>query len=389
MSLNTFLKGISDRFTNDVAIDLGTSTTLIYVKGKGIMLREPSIVATDDKNHVVIAVGTEAKKMMGRTPEGLRASRPMKDGVITDFGTVELMLKSFIATVQKNRFLIRPRVIVCVPSGITEVEKRAVRDSVDATGAREIFLCSEPIAAAIGVGLPVEAPLGNMIIDIGGGTTEIAVVALSGIVCANSIRVAGDEMDEAIVVYVKKNYNLVIGEQTAENIKIKIGSAYSSGKDETMEVKGQDLISGIPKTVRITSAKVREALAEPVALIIDAVRLALEKTPPELAADIVDRGIYMAGGGSLLKGLDLLISEETNLPVYVAENAQECVVLGAGKILENIEANGKLVTKVGSILGQSSNFSTGNDSCEVFNEDNCSEIDQSDRVSRWVGRHAG
>ena len=346
MALNTFLKGISDRFTNDVAIDLGTSTTLIYVKGKGIMLREPSIVATDDKNHVVIAVGNEAKKMMGRTPEGLRASRPMKDGVITDFGTVELMLKSFIATVQKNRFLIRPRVIVCVPSGITEVEKRAVRDSVDATGAREIFLCSEPIAAAIGVGLPVEAPLGNMIIDIGGGTTEIAVVALSGIVCANSIRVAGDEMDEAIVGYVKKNYNLVIGEQTAENIKIKIGSAYSSGKDETMEVKGQDLVSGIPKTVRITSAKVREALAEPVALIIDAVRLALEKTPPELAADIVDRGIYMAGGGSLLKGLDLLISEETNLPVYVAENAQECVVLGAGKILENIEANGKLVTKV-------------------------------------------
>jgi rod shape-determining protein MreB len=233
-----------------------------------------------------------------------------------------------------------------VPSGITEVEKRAVRDSVDATGAREIFLCSEPIAAAIGVGLPVEAPLGNMIIDIGGGTTEIAVVALSGIVCANSIRVAGDEMDEAIVVYVKKNYNLVIGEQTAENVKIKIGSAYSSGKDETMEVKGQDLVSGIPKTVRITSAKVREALAEPVALIIDAVRLALEKTPPELAADIVDRGIYMAGGGSLLKGLDLLISEETNLPVYVAENAQECVVLGAGKILENIEANEKLVTKV-------------------------------------------
>ncbi len=346
MSFNTFLKGISDRFTNDVAIDLGTSTTLIYVKGKGIMLREPSIVATDDKNHVVIAVGTEAKKMMGRTPEGLRASRPMKDGVITDFGTVELMLKSFIATVQKNRFLIRPRVIVCVPSGITEVEKRAVRDSVDATGAREIFLCSEPIAAAIGVGLPVEEPLGNMVIDIGGGTTEIAVVALSGIVCANSIRVAGDEMDEAIVVYVKKNYNLVIGEQTAENVKIKIGSAYSSGKDETMEVKGQDLVSGIPKTVRITSAKVREALAEPIALIVNAVRLALEKTPPELAADIVDRGIYMAGGGSLLKGLDLLISEETNLPVYVAENAQECVVLGAGKILENIEANGKLVTKV-------------------------------------------
>jgi rod shape-determining protein MreB len=341
----SFFRSLSDRFSNDVAIDLGTSTTLIYVKGKGIMLREPSIVAIDEKNHTVIAVGNDAKKMLGRTPQGLRAVRPMKDGVITDFGTVELMLKSFIATVQRNRFLLRPRVIVCVPSGITEVEKRAVRDSVDATGAREIFLVSEPIAAAIGVGLPVDAPLGNMIIDIGGGTTEIAVVALSGTVCSNSIRVAGDEMDEAIVGYVKKNYNLVIGEQTSENVKIKIGSAYSSGKDETMEVKGQDLVSGIPKTIRITSAKVREALTEPVALIVDAVRLALEKTPPELAADIVDRGIYMAGGGSLLKGLDLLISEETNLPVYVAENAQECVVLGAGRVLEDIRAHDSLVTR--------------------------------------------
>jgi len=342
----SFFRGLADRLSNDVAIDLGTSTTLIYVKGRGIMLHQPSIVATDDKTHSVIAVGQDARRMMGRTPEGLRAVRPMKDGVITDFGTVELMLKRFIAIVQKNRLLLRPRVIVCVPSGITEVEKRAVRDSVDATGAREIYLVSEPIAAAIGVGLKVEEPVGNMVIDIGGGTTEIAVVALSGIVCANSIRVAGDEMDEAIIGYVKKNYNLVIGEQTAENVKTKIGSAYSSGKDEVMEVKGQDLVSGIPKTIRITSAKVREALAEPVALIIDAVRLALEKTPPELAADIVDRGIYMAGGGSLLKGLDLLISEETNLPVYVAENAQECVVLGAGRILEDLHANEKLVTRV-------------------------------------------
>ncbi|MCX8015388.1 MAG: rod shape-determining protein, partial [candidate division WOR-3 bacterium] len=307
MFLSTIFKNIAERFTNDVAIDLGTSSTLIYVKGKGIQLREPSIVAIDDTNHQVVAVGNEAKKMLGRTPEGIRAVRPMKDGVIADFGIVELMLKTYIEIVQKKKMFVRPRVIVCVPSGITEVEKRAVRDSVEATGAREIYLVSEPIAAAMGAGLPVEAPTGNMIIDIGGGTTEIAVVALSGVVNCNSIRVAGDEMDEAIINYVKKNYNLIIGEQTAENIKINIGSAYATGKDETMEVKGRDLVSGIPKTIKITGAKIREALEEPVSLIVEAVRYALEKTPPELAADIVDRGIYMAGGGSLLKGLDLLI----------------------------------------------------------------------------------
>jgi rod shape-determining protein MreB len=339
----SLFRSITERFTNDIAIDLGTSSTLIYVKGKGIELREPSIVAIDDTTHEVVAVGTEAKRMLGRTPEGIRAIRPMKDGVIADFGVVEVMLKTYINIVQKKKLFVRPRVIVCVPSGITEVEKRAVRDSVEASGAREIYLVSEPIAAAIGVGLPVEAPTGNMIIDIGGGTTEIAVVALSGVVNAASVRVAGDEMDEAIINYIKKNYNLIIGEQTAENIKMAIGSAYATGKEETMDVKGRDLVSGIPKTIKITSTKVRESLEEPVSLIVDAVRLALEKTPPELAADIVDRGIYMAGGGALLRGLDLLIKEETSLPVFVAENPLESVVRGAGRILENISVNEKLV----------------------------------------------
>jgi rod shape-determining protein MreB len=345
VTFDSLLRKITERFSNDVAIDLGTSTTLIYVKGKGIQLYEPSIVAIEETDHHIVAVGAEAKKMLGRTPEGIKAIRPMKDGVIADFGIVEIMLKSFITMVQKKRLFVRPRVIICVPSGITEVEKRAVRDSVEATGAREIYLISEPIAAAIGVGLPVEAPTGNMIVDIGGGTTEIAVVALSGVVTVNSIRVAGDEMDEGIINYVKKNYNLIIGEQTAEMIKIKIGSAYATGKDEIMEIKGRDLVSGIPKTIKITGAKIREALEEPVTLIVEAVRLALEKTPPELAADIVDRGIYMAGGGSLLKGLDLLIAEETNLPVYVATNATDCVVLGAGRVLEDIHRNEKLLIK--------------------------------------------
>lgn len=345
MQFSAFFRKFTERFSNDVAIDLGTSTTLIYVKTKGIQLYEPSIVAIEENSQNVVAVGTEAKKMLGRTPEGVRAIRPMKDGVIADFDIVEIMLKHFIAMVQKKRLFVRPRVIICVPSGITEVEKRAVRDSVEATGAREIYLISEPIAAAIGVGLPVDAPTGNMIVDIGGGTTEIAVVALSGVVNVNSIRIAGDEMDEAIINYVKKNYNLIIGEQTAEMIKIKIGSAYATGKDEIMEAKGRDLVSGIPKTIKITGAKIREALEEPVTLIVEAVRLALEKTPPELAADIVDRGIYMAGGGSLLKGLDLLIAEETNLPVYVASNATDCVVLGAGRVLEDLHRNEKLLIK--------------------------------------------
>jgi len=345
VTVNSLFRGITERFTNDIAIDLGTSSTLIYVKGKGIELREPSIVTIDELTHEVVAVGTEAKRMLGRTPEGIRVIRPMKDGVIADFGIVEIMLKTYIGMVQRKKLFVRPRVIVCVPSGITEVEKRAVRDSVEASGAREIYLVSEPIAAAIGVGLPVEAPTGNMIIDIGGGTTEIAVVALSGVVNAASVRVAGDEMDDAIVNYIKKNYNLIIGEQTSESVKIAIGSAYAAGKEETMEIKGRDLVSGIPKTIKITSTKVRESLEEPITLIVDAVRLALEKTPPELAADIVDRGIYMCGGGALLRGLDMLIKEETSLPVFVAENPLESVVRGAGRILENISVNEKLVLR--------------------------------------------
>jgi len=345
VTIGTLLRNITERFTNDIAIDLGTSSTLIYVRGKGIELCEPSIVAIDNTSHEVVAVGTEAKRMLGRTPEGIQAIRPMKDGVIANFGIVELMLKTYIGMVQRKKLFVRPRVIVCVPSGITEVEKRAVRDSVDASGAREIYLVSEPIAAAIGVGLPVDAPTGNMVIDIGGGTTEIAVVALSGVVNAESIRVAGDEMDEAIINYIKKNYNLIIGEQTAENIKIAIGSAYATGKEETMEVKGRDLVSGIPKTIKITSTKVRESLEEPVALIVEAIRRALEKTPPELAADIVDRGIFMCGGGALLRGLDLLVKEETDLPVHVADNPLESVVRGAGRILENLSASEKLILR--------------------------------------------
>lgn len=340
-----FFHNFAERFTNDIAIDLGTSSTLIYVKGKGIQLREPSIVAIDEATQHVVAVGTEAKRMLGRTPAGIRALRPMRDGVIADFGMVEVMLKTYIGMVRRRRLFVRPRIIVCVPSGITEVEKRAVRDSVEASGAREIYLVSEPIAAAIGVGLPVDAPTGNMIIDIGGGTTEIAVVALSGIVTTSSIRIAGDEMDEAIINYARKNYNLIIGVQTAENIKINIGSAYAIGNEEKMEVKGRDLVSGIPKTITISSSKLRESLEEPVSLIVDAVREALEQTPPELAADIVDRGIYMCGGGALLRGIDSLIKEETSLPVYVAENALESVVRGAGRILENIQLNEKLVLR--------------------------------------------
>ncbi|MEO0102816.1 MAG: rod shape-determining protein [candidate division WOR-3 bacterium] len=342
-----FLKDIKERFINDIAIDLGTSSTLIYVREKGIVLREPSIVAIEEKDHTPVAVGLEAKKMLGRTPEGMRAVRPMKDGVIADFGLVEVMLRYFIERVQKKRMFVRPRVVICVPSGITEVEKRAVRDSVEACGAREVYLVSEPIAAALGVNLPVEDPTGSMIIDIGGGTTEIAVVALSGIVNSTSVRIAGDEMDEAIINYVKKNYNLIIGEQTAEMVKMKIGSAYATGEDEQCEVKGRDLVSGIPKTIKVTSSKIREALEEPISLIIDAIRQALERTPPELAADIVDRGIYMAGGGSLLRGLDLLINEETGLAIHVAPNPIDCVVLGAGKILEDTKRYSKLFLPTG------------------------------------------
>ncbi len=330
----SYLMGL---LTNDVAIDLGTANTLVYVQGKGIVLNEPSVVAVEKGTGRVLAVGHEAKAMLGKTPDRIEAVRPLRDGVIADFEKTEHLLSAHIQAVQRRKFLVRPRVIISVPSGITEVEKRAVRDSAEHAGAREVLLVSEPIAAAIGVGLPVSQPTGNMIIDIGGGTTEIAVTALNDIVHHESIRIGGDEMDEAIISYVKKAYNMLIGDQTAEQIKIRIGSAYAVGEEEEMEIKGRDLIAGIPKTMKITAAEVREALVEPVDSIVEAVKLFLEVTPPELASDIVDKGIVMAGGGALLRGLDALLREHTNLPVTVAEDPLLCVVLGTGKILEDLD----------------------------------------------------
>jgi rod shape-determining protein MreB len=330
-----FLDKLMGAFSNDVAIDLGTANTLVYLKGKGIVLNEPSVVAVDRTTGKVIAVGKEAKSMLGRTPAEIVAVRPLKDGVIADFEKTEDLLREFIQKALRRRTWVRPRIIICVPSGITEVEKRAVQDSAHHAGAREVLLVPEPIAAAIGVGLPVGKPSGNMIIDIGGGTTEIAVMALNSIVNQQSIRVGGDEMDEAIVQYVKKAYNLLIGEQTAEQIKIKIGSAFRLEQEEEMEIKGRDLVAGIPKTMKISSVEVREALSEPLQQIVDALMQSLEKTPPELASDIVDRGIVMTGGGSLLRGIDMLLREATNLPITVAEDPLSCVVLGTGKILDD------------------------------------------------------
>jgi rod shape-determining protein MreB len=342
-TIGSFFRSIKGYFMSDIAIDLGTCTTLIYINDRGIVLNEPTVVAIDTRSKKYLAVGDEAKKMLGKTPENIKAIRPMKDGVIADFEMVELLLRVFIEKVQKKRLLTRPRIIICVPSGITEVEKRAVRDSAEAAGAREVYLVSEPIAAAIGINLPVHLPTGNMVIDIGGGTTEIAVIALSGIVTNNSIRVAGDEMDDAIVQFIKKNYNLIIGEQTAEEIKIAIGNAFPTEEDKTIEVRGRDLVVGIPKTIKFTSHEVREAIQEPLSMIIEAIRLTLERTPPELAADIVNAGIYMTGGSSMLRGFDALIREETNLPVTVAEEPNKAVVLGAGRILEDMPKFEKVI----------------------------------------------
>jgi rod shape-determining protein MreB len=341
-------RSLSGWVSNDMAIDLGTANTLVYEKGRGIVLNEPSVVAIEKSSGRVVAVGKEAKAMLGRTPGEIEAIRPLKDGVIADFEITEIMLREFIERVQKNRFLarlVRPRIIICVPSGITEVEKRAVRDSAEHAGAREVFLVAEPIAAAIGVGLPVDKPTGNMVIDIGGGTTEIAVIALSGIVCETSIRVGGDEMDEAIVQHVKRNHNLLIGDQTAELIKMRIGSGFALEQDMEMELKGRDLVDGIPKTLTIRSNEVREALQEPIGAIVEAVKVSLERTPPELAADIVDRGIVMTGGGSLLRGLDQLLREETQLPINVVEDPLSCVVLGTGKILDNLDQFEKVLMR--------------------------------------------
>jgi rod shape-determining protein MreB len=339
--------GLNRIFTNDIAIDLGTANTLVCVRGRGIVLDEPSVVAVERSTNKVLAVGREAKEMLGRTPNEVVAIRPMKDGVIADFEISEILLREFIWRVMGDRWLskiVRPRVIISVPSGITEVERRAVRDSAEHAGAREVFLIAEPIAAAIGVGLPIDKPAGNMIIDIGGGTTEIAVIALNGIVDVTTIRIGGDEMDEAIMQHVKRNYGVLIGETTAEKVKMAIGAARVNSEEE-YEVRGRDLVKGVPRIVKISQGEVVEALQEPISQIIEALKLSLEKTPPELAADIVDKGILMTGGGSLLKGFDELLRQETNLPFYVVEDPLKSVVLGAYKALENPEKYEKLLMK--------------------------------------------
>jgi len=326
-------------FSNDLAIDLGTANTLVYVKGQGIVINEPSVVAIN-KNlsgpKRVLAVGKEAKEMLGRTPGDIVAIRPLKDGVIADFEITAAMIRYFVEKAHNRRTMVKPRVIVCVPYGITNVEKRAVKEAAESAGVREVFLIEEPMAAAIGAGLPVTEPSGSMIVDIGGGTTEVAVISLAGIVYSKSVRVAGDKMDEAIINYIKRKYNLLIGERTAEEIKIAIGNAYPSDVVETMHVKGRDMVAGIPKTIQVTSEEIREAIAEPVNIIVEAVRVALEQTPPELAADIVDKGIVLAGGGALIKNLDVLLREETGLPIMIADNPLTSVVVGSGKALDQI-----------------------------------------------------
>ncbi len=332
-------------FSSDVGIDLGTANTLVFVRGAGIVLDEPSVVAVEVATGKVLAIGKAAKEMLGRTPGEINAIRPLKDGVIADFEITEKLLSDFIHRVVKKRYLMKPRIIISVPSGITEVEKRAVRDSAENAGAREVFLIQEPMAAAIGVGLPVEAPSGSMVIDVGGGTSEIAVIALYGIVNNISIRIGGDEMDEAIVSYLKKNYNLLIGERTAEKIKIAIGSAFPLEEEETIEIKGRDLVAGVPKTMKLSSVQVREALAEPVDAIVEAVRQALELTPPELSSDILDRGIIVTGGGALLRGLDKRLRQETNLPVIVADDPLTCVARGTGKVMEDLQGYQKVLIK--------------------------------------------
>ena len=323
-------------FSNDIGIDLGTANTLVYVKDRGIVLREPSVVAIQQGSSRVLAVGEEAKRMLGRTPGNIIAIRPMKAGVIADFEVTEAMLRYFIRKAHNRKWVVRPRIIISVPSGITEVEKRAVKDSATHAGAREVYLIEEPMAAAIGVGLPVQEPAGNMIVDLGGGTTEVAIISLAGIVLSRSVRVGGDEMDEAIVQYLKRVYNLMIGERTAEEIKITIGSAYPLGEEMSMEVKGRDLVAGLPKTLTITSEEIREALQEPVSAIIEAIRITLERCPPELSSDLVDRGIVLAGGTSQLRGMDKLLAEQTGLPVHVAEDPLSAVAEGTGVVLHEL-----------------------------------------------------
>lgn len=324
-------------FARDIGIDLGTANTLVHVKGKGIVVREPSVVAINKNTRAILAVGDDAKSMIGRTPGDIVAIRPMKDGVIADFDITQSMLKHFIKRAISSGFMSKPRVVICVPSGVTEVEKRAVEEATLQAGAKEAYLIEEPMAAAIGANLPVEEPTGSMIVDIGGGTSEVAVISLGGIVTSKSLRIAGDEFDESIVHFVKKEYSLMIGERTAEQIKMTIGNAYPKPKEEYMEVRGRDLITGLPKNISISSSEIAEALKEPINSIVDAIKFTLEKTPPELASDIMDKGIMLAGGGALLSGLDKLIREETGMPVTVAETPLDCVAIGAGKVLDEIE----------------------------------------------------
>ncbi|HCC68636.1 MAG TPA: rod shape-determining protein [Nitrospiraceae bacterium] len=333
-----FLNKIFGLFSNDLAIDLGTANTLVFVKGKGIVCNEPSIVAIQKDTNRVIAVGAEAKRMFGKTPMNIIAMRPMKDGVIADFDKTGEMLRYFIRKAHNSRSFISPRVVVGVPSGITQVEQRAVKDAVQASGARDVYLIEEPMAAALGVGLPIGEPSGNMIVDIGGGTTDVAVIAIHGVVYSKAVRVGGDKMDEAIISFIKNKFKVLIGEKTAEDVKMQIGSAYKlNEKNKTMEIKGRDIISGIPRTLTITEDDVRSAISESVSVIINTIKTALENTPPELAADIVDRGIVLAGGGALLNGLDLLLQHETSLPVIVAEDPLGAVVKGVGKVLDDLD----------------------------------------------------
>jgi rod shape-determining protein MreB len=333
-----FLRAFGWVFSNDLAVDLGTANTLVYVRGQGIVLNEPSVVAISERDHSLLAVGQEAKAMLGRAPGSIQVVRPLRHGVIADFDTTEKMLSYFIRRVHRRGSLVHPRVVVTVPSDITQVEKRAVRDSARQAGAREVYLIEEPVAAAIGAGLPIQEPGAHMIVDIGGGTTEVAVISLSGIVYCKSVRVAGDEMNEAIVQHMKRNYNLLIGERRAEEIKIQLGSAYpQSNEGQKMEIKGRDLIDGLPKTVVVTSEEVREALQDPVMVIVGAVHACLEQAPPELAADLVDKGIVLTGGGALLRGLDALLHEETSLTITVSDDPLTCVVHGAGKLLDEID----------------------------------------------------
>ncbi|HEY8485777.1 MAG TPA: rod shape-determining protein [Limnochordales bacterium] len=331
-------------FARDMGIDLGTANTLVYVKGRGVVLQEPSVVAIDRETGEVLAVGEEAKQMVGRTPGNVLAVRPMRDGVIADFDVTERMLRYFIQKAGGGRSFARPRVVVSVPSGVTEVEQRAVVDAALSAGARDARLIQEPMAAAIGVGLPVHEPTGSMVVDIGGGTTEVAVISLGGIVAQRSVRIAGDEMDEAIIQYVRRTYNLLIGERTAEEVKKAIGSAYPVVDEATFEVRGRDLVTGLPRTLVLTGREVREALAEPVAAILEAVRVTLERTPPELAADIVDRGLVLTGGGALLKGLDRLVAQETQMPVHVADDPLTAVVMGAGIALEHFDRMNRVLS---------------------------------------------